>query len=62
MFLLTFIIRLQVTEYYIILVVFAVETTLDLVNCDFIQTTCEIFSFFLSFLPSFFLSFFLSPS
>ena len=40
---LIFIITLQVTEYYINLVVFAVETALDLVNCDFVQTTYEIF-------------------
>ena len=42
MFFVTFIILLNVVECYINLVVFAVETTLDLVKCDLVQTTHEV--------------------
>ena len=42
MFLLTFIVILNIVEYYSNLVVFAVETTLDLVKCDFMQTIHEV--------------------
>jgi hypothetical protein len=41
-FLLTFIITLNIIECYINLVVSAVETTHDLVKCDFMQTTHEV--------------------